>query len=116
MSKRTSDLYTQDILQSIRRIKKYVKGLSFEDFEQDQMKIDAVVRNFEIIGEAIKNLAKMAKDKRPEIPWKKLIDLRNEIVHEYFAVDLELIWKITKKDLNNLRRSVKAIPTLTVLN
>lgn len=116
MSKRTSDLYTQDIIISIRRIKKYTKGLSFEEFAKDQMKIDAVVRNFEVIGEAIKSLAKMAREEYSEIPWKKIIGLRNKITHEYFAIELEIIWKIIKNDLDSLRKNIKKILSFTVMD
>lgn len=116
MSKRTSDLYTQDILISIARIKRYVRGLTFKDFAKDQLIIDAVVRNFEIIGEAINNLAKMAKVGHPEIPWRKIIGLRNKIVHEYFAIELEMIWEIINEDLDELRRNIRKIPSFTVMD
>jgi uncharacterized protein with HEPN domain len=116
MSKRTSDLYTEDILISIRSIKKYAKDLSFEEFAKNQMKIDAVVRNFEIMGEAIKPLAKMAQEEHPEIPWKKIIGLRNKITHEYFAIELEIIWKVIKNDLDDLRKNVKRVPSFTVMD
>jgi len=92
-------LYIEDIELSMTRILEYAEGMDLLKFKQSYMAVDAVVRNFEIIGEAAKNLPSEIKDKYPEIPWKKMYGLRNLISHEYFGIDYEMIWEIITSDL-----------------
>jgi len=92
-------LYIEDIELSMTRILEYVEGMDFLKFKQSYITVDAVVRNFEIIGEAAKNVPDEIKDKYQEIPWKKMYGLRNLISHEYFGIDYEMIWEIITKDL-----------------
>jgi len=106
---RKSQLYMQDILDSIERIETYIKGLSFQKFSQNQMVIDAVVRNFEIIGEASKKLPAKIKSLHPEIPWKEMAGMRNKMTHEYFGVDLKIVWKTAKQSLPDLKKSLENI-------
>lgn len=82
MSKRTLKLYLEDILTSVERIKDYTKNLSKEDFSKDQKTIDAVVRNIEILGEATRNIPEDFKEKHSELPWSKMISMRNKVIHE----------------------------------
>lgn len=109
MTRRSSKLYIKDILDCIDKIGKYVKGLSFEDFAKKKMVIDAVVRNFEIIGEAAKNISSEVKTKYDKIPWKEMAGMRDKTIHEYFGVDLKIIWKTIKQSLPQLKKSIKAI-------
>jgi len=81
------------------RITGYIDGKNFSDFKKDYMLVDAVVRNFEIIGEASKNIPLSIQEKYPEIPWKKMYGLRNLISHEYFGVDYEMLWEISTVSL-----------------
>jgi len=92
-------LYLEDIELSMTRILEYVDGFDFLKFKQSYMTVDAVIRNFEIIGEAAKNLPDEVKDKYQEIPWRKMYGLRNLISHEYFGIDYEMIWEIISSDL-----------------
>jgi len=92
-------LYLEDMLQSMKRIEEYLGDLNFIRFKMSYMVVDAVVRNFEIIGEASKKIPKHIKEKYPEIPWRKMYGLRNLIAHEYFGVDYEMIWEIAKNNL-----------------
>jgi uncharacterized protein with HEPN domain len=92
-------LYLQDIVVSIERIQEYLSGLDFPRFEQDYKTVDAVIRNFEVIGEASKNLPKNFKDKYANVPWEEMYRLRNRISHEYFGIDYEIIWNIAKMQL-----------------
>jgi len=85
MSKRSSDLLLLDMKEAAEKILKYTKGLSFEDFLADDKTIDAVVRNFEIIGEASLRLDEDFRFEHPQIEWKKLRGFRNRIVHDYFG-------------------------------
>jgi len=109
MSKRPIDLLLSDIRQSIDRIEQYIKNLSFDAFSDDRKSVDAVVRNLEIIGEAANRLPDEFKEKYSEIEWHKVVGLRHRIVHEYFGVDLEIIWQILHKDLPELKEKIVQI-------
>ena len=87
-------MYLQDILMGINRINEYIEGMDFDHFIQDNKTIDAVIRNFEIIGEAAKNIPVEIKLKFSEIPWDEMYLMRNKISHEYFGIDYEIIWDI----------------------
>lgn len=109
MSKRPVELLLDDILQAIGRIEQYIKDLSFDAFSEDQKSVDAVVRNLEIIGEAANRLPDEFKERYSEIEWYKVVGLRHRIVHEYFGIDLQIIWQILHKDLLELRDALSQI-------
>lgn len=109
MSKREWRLFIEDILESIELIEGYVKNIEFKDFAKDRKTIDAVVRNFEIIGEASKYISEGIKNKYPDIDWKGMIGLRNRIAHEYFGISLEIVWNILKEELPKLKEQMKHI-------
>lgn len=113
MSKREPKLYLEDILISIERIEEYTKDSPFSDFSNDQLIIDAVVRNMEIIGEAARNIPKETSDKHPDILWEKMISMRNKVIHEYLNVDLEILWKTIQEDLPSLKEQIKSLPELS---
>jgi uncharacterized protein with HEPN domain len=92
-------LYVQDILEAIGRIDQYLEGLTFEQFSKDIKTIDAVIRNFAIIGEAAKNIPLSVKREYPEIAWKRMTGMRDKLIHDYFGVDLQIIWDTSKIDL-----------------
>ncbi len=102
MSKRSSDLLLLDMKEAAEKILKYTQGLSFEDFLADDKTIDAVVRNFEIIGEASLWIDEDFRLENPQIEWKKLRGFRNRIVHDYFGIDYEIVWSILTQDLEEL--------------
>ncbi|MBI2599668.1 DUF86 domain-containing protein [Candidatus Daviesbacteria bacterium] len=106
MSKRLPQLYLQDIVESISKIEEYTKDLSFEDFSKDWKTIDAVVRNLEIIGEAANNIPKEAVAEHKGIPWHLMVSMRNKVLHEYFGVDVEILWKTIKEDLLKLKEQI----------
>jgi len=109
MSKRGINLYIDDILFSIKKIERYIKGVSFDDFCKDERTIDAVIRNIEIIGEAAKNIPKEIQDKNPDIPWKIILSMRNKVAHEYFGVDVDILWKTAKEDIIDLKKKIKKL-------
>ena len=109
MSKRSLELLVEDIWESIEKIERYVKGMTLENFQEDEKTTDAVVRNLEIIGEAAGRLPKDFTDRHSEIEWIKITGLRNRIVHEYFGVDIQIIWQIFEKDLPAFKASLKSI-------
>ncbi len=107
--RRNYKLYLEDIFAAIEKIQKYAGNISYEDLIKDEMKIDAIVRNFEIIGEASNNIPKETRDKYPSIEWRKVINFRNILAHEYFGVDYEIMWDIIKNKLPDLQKNIKAI-------
>lgn len=109
MSKRLPKLYFEDILISISNTEEYIKGLSFEDFSNDQKTVDAVVRNLEIIGEAARNIGQAFAEKHSELPWSEMISMRNKVIHEYIAVDLEILWKTINEDFPKLKEQIKGL-------
>ena len=88
-----------DILESIEAIQKYTEGLQFESFKADRKTVDAVVRNFIVIGEAATHLPEDVCRDHPEIPWYEMRGIRNIVVHEYFSVSDKVIWQTVQKDL-----------------
>jgi uncharacterized protein with HEPN domain len=111
MSKRSINILIEDIQEAIDKMDRYIEGMSQDSFESDEKTNDAVVRNLEIIGEAANRLPKDFKDKHSEIEWNKIVGLRHRIVHEYFGVDLSIIWQILKKDIPAFKYSLEKIRT-----
>ena len=109
MSKREWKLFVEDILESIELIESYVYNMELSDFAKDRKTIDAVVRNFEIIGEASKFIPENIKNKYADIDWKGIIGLRNRIAHEYFGISVPIVWDIIKTELPRLKNQMKLI-------
>ncbi|MFB3924225.1 MAG: DUF86 domain-containing protein [Terriglobia bacterium] len=99
----------EDILDAIRKIRTYTTGLTLQTFRQDPKTFDAVVRNLEIIGEAVKRLPEGARAQHPEIDWKRVGRLRDILIHEYFGVDAEIIWDVVENKLGTLETAVQNI-------
>jgi uncharacterized protein with HEPN domain len=99
----------QDILKAIEKIERYVKNMSLAKFKQNELVIDAVVRNFEVIGEASKNIPLSIQRSYPDIPWKEIKGMRDVLIHEYFGVDINILWHATKKNLPVLQRQLKSL-------
>ena len=108
-NRRNYHIYLEDILISMKRIIEYIGDKDFEEFRENNMVVDEVVRNFEIIGEATNNLPDEVKDRHSEIPWRKMYGIRNVVSHEYFGIDYEMIWEIAKKNLPNNIREIERI-------
>jgi len=99
MKRRTYKLFVEDILEAMDKIERYIKGLTYETFVKNEMVADAVLRNLEIIGEASGNIPEDTREKYPDIPWRRIIGLRNIAIHKYFGVDLAIIWEIITRNL-----------------
>jgi uncharacterized protein with HEPN domain len=95
-------LYLDDIREAIQAIREYTEGLTFESFSADRKTIDAVIRNLEIIGEAAKNLPEEFKAMSGDIEWRKIVGLRNLLIHEYFGVSKPVVWDIVQNKLDPL--------------
>lgn len=109
MSKRNEQLLIADILEAIDKIQRYLEGMSYETFINDEKTVDAVIRNFEIIGEAANQMPKTFTEYHSEIPWRDLSDFRNVLIHAYFGVDLQMVWQIVEFDLETLKKKMQNI-------
>ena len=107
--RRTHRMYLEDILTSINRIIEYLQGYTFIQFKRDYKTVDAVIRNFEVIGEAVKNLPPEIKEKHPNLPWAEMYLLRNKVAHEYFGIDYEIIWDVATNHLPENKLQIEAI-------
>ena len=103
MKERSSELYLEDIINAINRIFEYTKNLSYNDFCEDSNTCDAVVRNYGIIGEAAKNFSDELKSTHPEIPWKEMAGMCDQVIHAYFGVDMDIVWETSKNMLPELK-------------
>ena len=106
---RTYQMYLLDMQLAMNRISEYIEGYDFNSFRQDYKTVDAVIRNFEVIGEAAKNLPGEVKEKHPEIPWQEMYYLRNKVSHEYFGIDYEIIWDVATNYLPDNKKQIDRI-------
>lgn len=102
-------VYVDDILSAIKKINKFCKGIEKYDFMKNELLMDAVVRNLEIIGEASSKLTTSFRERYKEIEWRKIIGMRNRIIHAYDTVNFEIVWDVVREDLPELRKKLKAI-------
>ena len=102
MSERDILLLLEDMLESALKIKRYTTGMSYHDFIGDDKTVDAVVRNFEIIGEAANRIDPDFRSANPELEWKRIRGFRNRIVHNYFGIDYGIVWDIIQHNLPDL--------------
>ena len=109
MSRRNPDLLLQDIIESCYKILNYTVGLTFDEFVNDNKTLDAVIRNFEIIGEAANRLPEEYKDKTSEIDWHKLRGFRNRIVHDYMGIDYSIVWEIRNNYIESLIKNLEKL-------
>ncbi|MBF0592930.1 MAG: DUF86 domain-containing protein [Nitrospirae bacterium] len=96
-------LYLNDIIESIELIEQFVAGMEIEDFKKDIKTLDAVIKRFENIGEATKNIPEDIKARYPEIPWKEMARMRDKLVHFYFGVKHERLWAVIKNRLPSIK-------------
>ncbi|MCI4624520.1 MAG: DUF86 domain-containing protein [Candidatus Magnetoovum sp. WYHC-5] len=109
MSKRDYRDYLYDMLSSITDIEMFIANMTYQEFINDKKTMNAVVRSIEIIDEASKVIPKSIKDMETSVPWNKIIAMRNKITHEYFGVDLNIIWNTINYDLPALKNSIQVL-------
>lgn len=109
MKNRTQELFFKDIMDSLSRILKYSSNMSYDDFLKNEMAIDAIIRNFEIIGEAAKHINPEYKDFFPELPLKEMIGMRNILIHDYLGINYKFLWETIQKDLPMLEKTIKKL-------
>jgi uncharacterized protein with HEPN domain len=103
------DFLIEDIWEAIRKIRRYIEGMTDEEFKKDEKTADAVVRNLEIIGEATNRLPDDFKVQHPDIEWAQIVGLRHRIVHGYFGVDLDIVWHIIQRDLEVFEQALQRV-------
>ena len=101
--------YLNDILQSIADSRLFISGMSYDRFCADRKTVNAVVRSLEIIGEATKNIPADIRAKNPELPWIEIAGMRDKLIHEYFGVDLEIVWETVRNDLAPLEIAIRKV-------
>jgi len=109
MSKRPPRFLLEDIIESANKILAYTDGLSFEQFLADGRTVDAVIRNFEIIGEAANRLPEEIRDQYANIDWHRIRGFRNRIVHDYMGIDYKIVWLIKEHFLQQMIAEIRSI-------
>jgi len=109
MSERTDADFLTDIQEAINRITKYTAGITYTDFLADTKTQDAVIRNLEIIGEATKNISGDLRDFYKEVPWKSMAGIRDRLIHDYFGVNLDIVWQVGVTELPGVALSIEEI-------
>lgn len=103
------ELYLKNILASIEKVARYINGFDEKSFQTDDKTQDAVIRQLEIIGEAARLLPDEIKDANPQVPWRSISGMRNHLIHRYFKVDIEEVWRTTQNDLSSLKMEAEKI-------
>ena len=101
--------YLEDILEAIDKIERYTDKLNFNDFRDNELVVDGVVRNLEIIGEAVKKVPEEMRAKYSDIEWSKIAGIRDILIHAYFIVDIEILWDVVKNKLPTLKSEISHI-------
>lgn len=106
---RDESLYLSDIQESCEKVLRFTKRMTYKEFVHDDLHFDAVLRNLEIIGEAVKNISEETRQKYPQIKWRKIAGFRDIVAHEYFGVNEETVWDIVENEIPALLEAVKII-------
>ncbi|MCX5718542.1 MAG: DUF86 domain-containing protein [Nitrospirae bacterium] len=106
---RNISLYLQDILDAMLAVERFVEGMSFDEFKTDDKTSSAVIRKFEIIGEAAKQVPEEIRNKYPLIPWKEMAGMRDRLIHFYFGIKYELVWHTIKDVIPQVKPAIQDI-------
>jgi uncharacterized protein with HEPN domain len=106
---RDISLYLQDILDAMLAVERFVEGMSFDEFKTDDKTSSAVIRKFEIIGEAAKQVPEEIRNKYPLIPWKEMAGMRDRLIHFYFGIKYELVWHTIKDVIPQVKPAIQDI-------
>ena len=109
MTDRDIKLYLKDILEAMEAIEKFVKDMNFEEFRNNDLVSSAVIRKFEIIGEATRNIPQTIRKKYQDIPWKTMVGFRDKLIHFYFGIRYDIVWETIKSKLPELKEKIKKV-------
>ncbi|HMU94379.1 MAG TPA: DUF86 domain-containing protein [Anaerolineales bacterium] len=104
---RDESLYLADVQESCEKVLRFTKGMTYKDFVNDDLHFDAVLRNLEIIGEAVKNISEATRQKYPDVKWRKIAGFRDIVAHEYFGINDETVWDIVENEVPALLAVMK---------
>ena len=102
-------IFIQHIIENVGNIESFSKDITKEEFSKDILRQNAIIRSIEVIGEAAKNLPSDFKKKHQTIPWKDIAGMRDKLIHNYFGVDLKIVWKVIKEDLPKLKKDIQGV-------
>lgn len=109
MTKRQVEDYLQDILDAVAAIEQFTAGIEFEAFSQNLEKVFAVSRAMEIIGEAVKRVPDSVRNQYPDIPWRDIAGMRDQLIHDYFNTDVKIIWQAVQEDVPQLKMMISEV-------
>lgn len=107
--RKSDTVYIEHILDAIRKIESFTKGITYQKFKNNELVTDAVLRNLEIIGEAVKNISQKTRDAHPLVEWRKIAGLRDILIHAYPNVNLSVVWDIVTTNLEKLKEDLKKV-------
>jgi uncharacterized protein with HEPN domain len=109
MNKRDDTVYLHHILDAIAKVETYLQGINEEEFGRNTLIQDGVIRQLEIIGEAVRRLSPELRDRHAQIPWMDIAGMLNKLIHDYFGVDLQAVWTTATGDVPILKEELKQI-------
>ena len=101
--------FLEDIEIAINKIERYIKNMDYDEFAENEMAVDAVIRNFEVIGEAVNNIPEEIKKKFPDVEWSEAVGFRNVLIHNYFGLDTEAVWDTIKENIPSFKIHIEKL-------
>lgn len=106
---RDPEVYLRDILEAISRVREYTRGLDESAFKSDTLRQDAVIRNLEVLGEAVKQIPEGIRAAHPDVEWRKMAGLRDVLIHQYFGIDVEVLWDVVANKLADVESGIRGL-------